>query len=189
MSVTRKKQRRINRGDGMTVRRDSYDAALDRIASGHWAIDSQAGLIISTTSGKPITMRNDAGYVYAQFKVDGTRHTVRAHRVIWESVHGAIPDGMEINHINAEKADNRLGNLEVVTPKQNTAHAASLGLRDQPTGEQGYSAKLTQAQVDAIRSLATKGDTQRSIAARFGIARSQVSKIIHRAQWNDSTST
>lgn len=53
-----------------------------------------------------------------------TNHYV--HRLVWESFKGKIPDGMQINHINEIKDDNRLENLGLVTPKENinygTAH-------------------------------------------------------------------
>lgn len=37
---------------------------------------------------------------------------VRAHRLAWFKVHGVWPDG-EIDHINGDRADNRLCNLRV----------------------------------------------------------------------------
>lgn len=53
-----------------------------------------------------------------------------AHRMVWESVHGPIPPGKEINHINGIKSDNRIANLEAVTPSENTKHAYRIGLKD-----------------------------------------------------------
>lgn len=42
-----------------------------------------------------------------------------AHRIIWEMVNGYIPDGMEIDHINGKRDDNRLSNLRLVTRREN----------------------------------------------------------------------
>lgn len=72
-----------------------------------------------------------------------------AHRVIFEAVHGEIPDGLEIDHLNGNKADNRIRNLEAVTKSENILRAIAMGLA--PIGEQKSSAKLTDAVVREIR--------------------------------------
>ena len=46
------------------------------------------------------------------------------HRFIWESINQqTIPDGYQINHINCDKQDNSIKNLELVTRQQNMIHA------------------------------------------------------------------
>lgn len=42
------------------------------------------------------------------------------HRVIWYYFNGEIPEGMQVNHIDENKANNALSNLNLMTPKQNT---------------------------------------------------------------------
>lgn len=48
------------------------------------------------------------------------RKRFRVHRLVWEAFNGKIPDGMQVNHINEIKADNRLENLNLMTPKENS---------------------------------------------------------------------
>lgn len=45
--------------------------------------------------------------------------SLSVHRLVYETFVGKIPEGMEIDHINAVRDDNRLENLRVVTHKEN----------------------------------------------------------------------
>lgn len=67
---------------------------------------------------------------YVQVYAFGGGHL--AHRVIWEMVNGPIPDGMEIDHINGRRTDNRLQNLRVVTRSDNMRNQKRR--RDNKTG-------------------------------------------------------
>jgi hypothetical protein len=50
------------------------------------------------------------GYVYSTKRVDGKQKNTYIHRLITNA-----PKGMEVNHINGNKLDNRLENLELLT--------------------------------------------------------------------------
>lgn len=54
---------------------------------------------------------------YVRVGVNGKQQL--AHRVIWEMYNGPIPIGMQVDHINGNRCDNRLENLRVVTSQQN----------------------------------------------------------------------
>jgi hypothetical protein len=55
------------------------------------------------------------GYDYVRVE----NKSVLKHRFVWEAFNGEIPDGMEIDHINTVRNDNRLENLRVVSSKEN----------------------------------------------------------------------
>jgi len=90
-----------------------------------YQIDAINGVVYGRY-GRPIGARGRGGYVL----INHGRNKMcrRAHRMIWESVNGPIPEGFQINHINGIKDDNRIENLEMVTPRQNMLHAYRTGL-------------------------------------------------------------
>ncbi|KKN65861.1 hypothetical protein LCGC14_0477970 [marine sediment metagenome] len=46
--------------------------------------------------------------------------TVLKHRLIWEEHYGKIPNGKIIHHINRERKDNRIENLQMVSRGEHT---------------------------------------------------------------------
>ena len=48
------------------------------------------------------------------------KKTCKIHRLVWEAFNGQIPEGLQVNHINEIKADNRLENLNLMTAKENS---------------------------------------------------------------------
>jgi hypothetical protein len=81
-------------------------------------------------------------YVYFTPSKDGKYKHRPIHRVLWEAFNGRIPKGIEVNHINLNRQDNRLENLEIVTHQQNIKHAIdkykSKGLLRSVKGVKGF---------------------------------------------------
>ena len=64
------------------------------------------------------TRRAD-GYRQVALRLDGKQYQLKTHRVAWILTHGAIPDGLQVDHINGIRDDNRLCNLRLVTQREN----------------------------------------------------------------------
>lgn len=63
---------------------------------------------------------NKCGYVQVYLKcTDGTYRLFYVHRAMWYLAYGTIPEGMQVNHIDENKLNNSLSNLNLMTPKEN----------------------------------------------------------------------
>lgn len=60
------------------------------------------------------------GYLQVTLYKNKKPITYKVHRLVWEAFNGEIPEGMQVNHINEVKTDNRLENLNLMTPKENS---------------------------------------------------------------------
>ena len=116
---------------------------------------------------------------YGQVWQAGGRKTgirwVYAHRIAYELATGPIPAGRNVLH----RCDNppccRPDHLFVGTHADNMADMSSKGRAAMPN------AKLSEADVAAIRSSA--GETQTSLAERYGVTQSAISRILHGKRW------
>ena len=119
-----------------------------------------------------------AGYVSVTLRVSkGVYKTKLVHRLIWEAFNGPIPEGLEINHINGIKHDNRLCNLELVTKSENLKHAVEK-LGYQPEGNFKLDHELKVLRKSAAQFLKDIDWTQREIAKVLGISQPQVSSYL-----------
>jgi hypothetical protein len=141
-----------------------------------YSVDAISGTVIGRR-GKPIRKKCRGGYI--QIDCHG-RHMGMAHRVMWESVHGPIPAGMQINHINGIKGDNRIANLELVTPSENALHAYRIGLAS-ASGDRNGRAKLSWTEVQEIRS--ATGVSRRHLASLYGVSPKTISEIQLGRRW------
>ena len=82
---------------------------------------------------KPNIMK---GYHCIGLIKDKKTKVFRIHRLVMEHFGETRPtEEHQVNHIDGDKSNNRIDNLEWVTPKENTNHAIENGLRHNPTDE------------------------------------------------------
>ena len=68
------------------------------------------------------------GYYRVVLSVHGMKKYIRVHTVIVQQFIGNIPEGLVVNHIDGNKKNNCVENLEITTVLENTIHAHHNGL-------------------------------------------------------------
>jgi hypothetical protein len=91
----------------------------------------------------------------------------------------------QCNHIDGDKSNNRVENLEWVTPAENMAHAAATGLLS-PVSVRGVhhpNAKLNPAAVLDVRRRAANGELLKEIAKAHGVTRGTICDVVYGRTW------
>ena len=72
--------------------------------------------------------KNSHGYVCVILRKNGIRYSKKVHRLVAETFLPNPENKREVNHIDGNKSNNELSNLEWVTSSENTRHAVNVGL-------------------------------------------------------------
>lgn len=106
-----------------------------------------------------------------------------AHRIVAQAFISNPENKTEVNHKNSIRNDNRLENLEWVTPKENTQHAMELGRLNLP-GEQSPRSKLTNRGVKEIRSKYVHNEYGYiRLGKEYGVSSTAIKNVVTRKTW------
>ena len=125
-------------------------------------------------------------YLHVDLWNERIEHHRPIHALVLLTFVGPRPSGLQINHRNGDKHDNRLENLHYCTASENVQHAIKhLGRNERiARGEDVGTSKLTIRQVCAIRREYAKGKTtHRALGRKYSVHHSQVGRIIRRQWW------
>ena len=88
-------------------------------------------------------------------------------------------ENLQVNHIDGNKLNNDLSNLEWVTCQQNILHAINTGLHYDPKGENNPAATITDAQADMIGNLLSQNKySRKEIADMVGCTVYNINNIM-----------
>lgn len=107
---------------------------------------------------------------------------MRVHRLVAMAfIPNAREDAQDVNHIDGNKKNNSVENLEWCTKAENARHSCALGL--QAVGERIGISKLTQHKVLDVRRRYESGESAFSIALSLNVDRSTVHNIVSGKTW------
>ena len=119
---------------------------------------------------------------YGQFWANG--RCITSHRFSWIIENGDIPKGMYVLHRCDVKRCCNPAHLFIGTAKDNSQDMVRKGRNPNRKGEHNAVAKLTNKQVNKIRSLAKNGARTRDLAIKFFVSPALISMIKHGYRWS-----
>ena len=155
--------------DGITTDYDisNYDAIL---------INRKTNSIIKYFSDKD-------GYLRARISVNGHPYIRGAHRLVAQAFIPNPENKSEINHIDGNKTNNDVTNLEWATRKENAHHAIRIGLYN-PQGENNTNSIYTEAQIrEACKLMEDPKNKPRDISRMTKISRATLYQIRKGNEW------
>lgn len=123
------------------------------------------------------------GYIAVRLSNGKSAKTVHVHRLICQAFLPMKAGLTVVNHKDGDKTNNRLDNLEWCTPSRNMQHAIDNGLKPVLRGSEVGGSVLNDSCVFKIRYMLECGETQRSIAEKFGIGQKTVSSLRSGKTW------
>lgn len=124
------------------------------------------------------------GYVRVVLYRNGKPIFKRVHRLVAKAFIANHLNKLQVNHIDGNKNNNYVSNLEWVTNQENMTHAIKNGLfdkqRNNNKGSKNNSAKLTEKQVLEIRNSTLSYSV---LANKYGVDKSNIYLIVKRKKW------
>jgi|SRR6516225_12117838 hypothetical protein len=112
------------------------------------------------------------GYMSVFLRANGKAKCAAVHRLVALAFIPNPASLPEVNHIDFDKTNNVVTNLEWLTRVENYLHAAT-------NGQHPFPRVITETRIESIRRWHQSGVSQRLIAAQFGVTQSTVSRIIN----------
>lgn len=158
---------------------DSHEVSnLGNIRSLSRTINRKGGRSLNL-KGKAIASFVSSGYKQVTLK---NKHKFLVHRLVAEAFLERKENQSQVNHIDGNKLNNHVSNLEWCTPSENIAHA--LSKKDWIRGSKNACSKITEKDIPEIFRLRLMGFSCKSIGEKYGVSLDLISRIIKRERWS-----
>lgn len=151
---------------------------------GQYAV-TKDGRVWSYKRNAFMRQQDHKGYRRVGLRSPGHRKLCLVHRLVAEAYIENVKGKAEVNHINSNRADNRVDNLEWVTRSENNQHAWDKGAKQfKMTDNFRARRKLTDEQAKNLVTDYKSGQvSQAELGRKYGIKQHSVWNIIHGATY------
>lgn len=126
------------------------------------------------------------GYLRVNLKKEGKMKVQTVHRLVASAFLDNENNLVAVNHIDGDKTNNKLSNLEWCSIGENTKHAYKKGLADAARGQNSSRSKLRERDVERIYFLYFEKQIRPvEIAKKFEVSRRCIEKIVNFETWTD----
>ena len=151
-----------------------------------YMIDEQGNIWSPYNGGKYLTPSlTKKGYLRIVLQTSEGKKTFQVHRLVLETFSPIDNcDKFEVNHIDGNKSNNCLDNLEWCSGSFNIRHSLDTGLKTPAKGTQIASHKLTEQEVLEICELLINSDLSLAqIGERYNVSKHCVFDIKRKKSW------
>lgn len=153
----------------------------------YWVTED--GKVFNKTSSKWLVGDFSSSYHRYTLKTDCGSLKVLAHRLVLKTFNPIENmDNLEVNHIDGNKLNNLVSNLEWVTRKENMIHAKENGLLIKTLEQKIKMRSLTEEDADEVIQLLLENKLSiPQIAAQYGVHKETISRINRKISWTEKT--
>ena len=143
---------------------------------------NEYGVILNGKGHEMSPFEINSGYMGIRLSYHDKRFSRTIHRLVAECFIGKIPEGYVVNHIDGNKHNNYVGNLEIIPFIENVRKAYELGLVK--VAEDCFRSTHTNDQIEKVCELiATNAFSTKEISKMTGVNKKLINQLRRKEKW------